>query len=250
MSSLGGGRTVIISFDRRFIFVHLAKTAGDSITTALMPYAGKNSVVVSNDFQARRDGLRRSRYRQLYKLAKHSTADEIRSAVGDEVWNGSYKFAFVRNPIGRAMSLYTFIERKAEERARLLPRNLWYATLASGEDDPANWPAMVAYRESTSFSDFIRHPSALKDQAMHPQSSSLYDAEGMPLVDYVGRVERIDEDFKEIARTIGLPDVLLQRKNESRRTLSRKDITKGDKEHLLALYSVDFVRFGYALGEA
>jgi hypothetical protein len=236
---------VIISFDRRFIFVHIAKTAGDSVTNSVMANVGKNAVVVSNDFQAWRDGLRRRHYRHLYKLAKHSTAAEIRSALGDDVWNGFYKFSFVRDPIARAMSLYTYIERKAEERARLLPRNLWYGTLASREDDPAQWPAMVAYKESGSFSEFIRHPCALEDQAMHSQASFLYDAAGMLLVDFVGRVECIDKDFRQVARRIGLGDVSLQRMNESRRTLSHKEVTEDDRYYLLQLYALDVERFGY-----
>jgi len=86
---------VIISFDRRFIFVHLHKTAGDSVTKGLMPHVGKNTVVVSNDLQALRDGLRRRRLRRYYKMPKHSTAAEIRSVLDGDLWNGFYKFAFV-----------------------------------------------------------------------------------------------------------------------------------------------------------
>jgi Sulfotransferase family len=236
---------VIISFDRKFVFVHIAKTAGDSVTKGLVPHLGKHSVVVSNDFQALRDGLLRPRYRSLYKLAKHSTATEIREALSPETWSNFYKFAFVRDPIDRAKSLYTFIERKAEERARLLPRNIWYATLPNKDDDPLNWPAVIAYRETDSFSQFIHHPSALSDQAMYPQSTFLYDADGTSLVDFVGRVEHIDDDMGQIARRIGLEDVPLQNTNKSKRTLSRDDITSADRDYLHQLFSVDYERFGY-----
>jgi hypothetical protein len=145
------------------------------------------------------------------------------------------------------MSLYTFIERKAQERARrLLPRNLWYATLARKADDPLHWPAMVAYRETAGFSDFIRHPCALDDQAMSPQSSFLSDATGASLVDFVGRVERIEEDFGEICRRIGLGDVPLGQANKSIRMLSEDEVTKDDREYLHRLFSVDYERFGYS----
>ena len=237
---------MIISFDRKFAFVHIAKTAGDSVTKVLVPHLGTDSVVVSNDFQARRDGLLRPRYRSLYKLAKHSTADEIRAALGSHTWDSFYKFAFVRDPIARTVSLYTFIERKAEERARFLPRNLWYATLAKKADDPLNWPAMIAYRETAGFSEFIRHPAALQDQAMHPQSSFLCDTSGASLVDFVGRVEHIDEDFGQIAKRIGLGDVRVGQANRSNRTLPRDEITEDDREYLHRLFSIDYARFGYA----
>ena len=236
---------MIISFDRKFVFVHIAKTAGDSVTKVLVPHLGTDSVVVSNDFQARRDRLLRPRHRSLYQLAKHSTADEIRAALTPDTWNSFYTFAFVRDPIARAMSLYTFTERKAEERARLLPRNLWYATLAKKADDPSNWPAMIAYRQTAGFSEFIRHPCALDDQAMHPQSSFLCDESGTSLVDFVGRVERIDEDFGEISRRIGLGDVELGQANRSIRPLSRDEVTEDDREYLHRLFSVDYERFGY-----
>jgi hypothetical protein len=238
---------MIISFDRRFIFVHIAKTAGDSVTNSLVPHAGKNSVVVSNDFQAWRDGLRRPRYRHWYKLTKHTGAQEIRSTLSDDEWSGFYKFSFVRDPIARAMSLYTYIERKAEERARPLPRNLWY--LACSKDDPAEWRVMVAYKESANFAEFIRHPAALEDQAMRTQASFLYDAAGALLVDFVGHVECIDEDFGKIANRIGLVDVRLPRMNQSKRTLSRCDITREDRDYLLQLYADDFQQFGYTVDD-
>ena len=236
---------MIISFDRKFVFVHIAKTAGDSVTKVLVPHLGTDSVVVSNDFQAWRDRLLRPRYRPFYRLAKHSTADEIRAALTADAWDGFYKFAFVRDPIARAVSLYTFIERKAEERARVLPRNLWYAVMAKEADDPLNWPAMIAYRETSDFSEFIRHPCALDDQAMHPQSSFLCDASGASLVDFVGRVERIDEDFGEICRRIGLGDIRLGQANKSTRTLTGDEITRDDRDYLHRLFSVDYERFGY-----
>lgn len=240
--------SMIISFDRRFIFVHIAKTAGDSVTYALSPYAGKNSVVVHNDFQARRDRLRRRRYRNLYQLPKHSPATEIRSILGEmDSWDGFFKFSFVRDPIARAMSLYTYLAAKSRERERLMPRNLWYGILAEREHDPAHWPAMRAYRETENFSQFIRHPSALADQAMCSQASLLHDSDGALIVDFVGRFESLSTDFAHVAKTIGLKEVELPILNASAPRVPGAEITRGDRHYLRDLYAGDFHYFGYAL---
>lgn len=236
---------MIISFDRKFAFVHLAKTAGDSVTEALAPHAGKDSFRISNDFQAWRDSIIRYRYHRFYKLHKHSTASEIKSAVGSEVWDGLYTFAFVREPLARVLSLYTFIERKAEERARILPRNLWYLTLMGRKDDPKQWPAMVAYTETKNFSDFIRHPSLLDDQAMLEQAGFLHDAAGTLLVDFVGRVENIDADIEEIAGRLGIEDICLPMVNQSARTISRQEISVEDRNYIFDLYREDYKKFYY-----
>jgi hypothetical protein len=105
---------------------------------------------------------------------------------------------------------------------------------------------MVAYRETSSFSEFIRHPRALDDQAMSPQSSFLSDAAGASLVDFVGRVEHIEKDFGEICRRIGLGDVPLGQANKSIRMLSDEEVSKDDREYLHRLFSVDYERFGYS----
>jgi predicted nucleic acid-binding protein len=63
----------------KFIFIHIIKTGGVSIATAL------------NTPQRR-----------------HITALETKNVVGDKIWNAYFKFAFVRNPWDKIVSQYHY----------------------------------------------------------------------------------------------------------------------------------------------
>ncbi|MEO1613395.1 MAG: sulfotransferase family 2 domain-containing protein, partial [Pseudomonadota bacterium] len=120
-------------------------------------------------------------YAARFDLRKHSPAAKIRAKAGPEVWRGFFVFAFVRSPYARAYSLWKFLRR-------------W-------KDGPHN--ALVS---ALSFEDFIASPEVREGaiEIAKPQSRWLADAEGrlMDGIDFVGRVERFDEDFAFILSTI------------------------------------------------
>jgi hypothetical protein len=62
-----------------FLFVHIPKTGGTSVTSALGNRA-----------------------------CAHNTPAKIRAEIGDELWNSCFKFTFIRNPWDRAVSFYEF----------------------------------------------------------------------------------------------------------------------------------------------
>jgi hypothetical protein len=237
---------VIISSSRRFIFVHTMKTAGDSITRDLKPYLARGDFVIQNDFQA---WMQRAAHRtdpRLRSLVKHSAAEAIKHAVDPDAWESSYKFAFVRHPAERALSLYRFAAMKEEERRQPHIRNLWYSTPPGKKDDPDSWPAIVAFRESDSFSGFIRHPALSAAVGMQPRSEFLCDSDGRLLVDVVGKFERLNEDMATVRQSLGLPDGALSRVNSSR-PAARGDgeISLDDRRFLADLFEGDYLLFGY-----
>jgi hypothetical protein len=222
------------------------KTAGDSITRDLKPYLARGDFVIQNDFQA---WVHRTSHRtdsRLRTLVKHSPAATIRQAVDEDAWESSYKFAFVRHPADRALSLYRFVAMKAEERRRLLARNVWYLTPPGKKDDPERWPAIMAFRETDSFSGFIRHPALSAAAGMQPQSEFLCDGDGKLLVDFVGKFECLDEDMANVRRTLGLPDGALSRVNSSQPIVRQNaEISLDDRRFLAKVFEDDFSLFGY-----
>ena len=78
----------MISHKHKFIFVHVAKTAGTSIRAALQ-----------------------SEYDELHK-PHHSYLHRIKNTLPEQVYNTYYKFGTVRNPWAREVSRYIFLRAR------------------------------------------------------------------------------------------------------------------------------------------
>lgn len=79
-----------------------------------------------------------------------------------------------------------------------------------------------------------------------PQCRSFVDENGAIIVDFIGKVEQIEEDFRHITNIIGLPETDLERKNRSHIHISQPPLLKeSDYEYLYELYKKDFDILGY-----
>ena len=127
--------------------------------------------------------------RALGMRFQHLTAQELREKLGDDRWESRYTFAFVRNPWDRAVSLYHF-------RVKTNQTGL-------GED-PVPFPEWVRL----CFRD--RDPAYRNKPKMFAQQKEwLVGPSGEVDVDFVGRFERLSEDFGHVAKAIGRPGVSL-----------------------------------------
>jgi hypothetical protein len=240
---------VIISHSRRFVYVHLHKTAGESITSTLQPVLAPDDLVLRSRETAEFDGVR---------LDKHSGAREIRSALPPETWDRYFEFAFVRHPVDRTVSLYRWAAQRARPPRLTLTQRIGLRPAPERPDRSRN-PEVRACSESASISEFIRHPLMDRARSMQPQSASLCDDDGALLVDFVGRFERLDEDFARVADTVGCPELSLKWRNASRgphlsfdrrndrpfRHHGRDELSDDDVRYLTARFEEDFRRFGY-----
>lgn len=84
---------MLISPHKKFIFVHIPKTAGTSI---------RNSLV---------SGLTIQRSKTL---RFHAKAIDIRNSIDCELYNSAFKFTFVRNPWDLQVSLYHYILKRPQ----------------------------------------------------------------------------------------------------------------------------------------
>ncbi len=234
---------MILSRKHRFGFVHIHKTAGESITEALYPHLGPDDVVLGS--------WRLGAFKNLYigqklGLSKHSSAGEIRDFAGDKVWQSYFTFSFVRHPIDRARSRYKFYSMMLQRRKRWTFYNLRQPLPFFRRNDPLRWPGMQAYRDTSSFSEFIRHPGFQEDQGFRSQCDMLLDADGRLLVDFVGRHDQLERDFAEVVSRIGLPEIRLPQLNVSRSSnLKELVITEDDEALLRRLFAREFEVFGF-----
>ncbi len=154
----------------------------------------------------------------------HVTALEQRSALGNRLWENKFSFAFVRNPWDRVVSQFHY------RRERDL------TGLRSQEVEFREWIGLV-------FAD--RNPLYLdKARMFMPQVEWIADGQGNIMVDYVGRFERLEEDFGEVCRRIGREAVLPHVK-ASTRSHYREYFDDATADLVGRWYAADVERFGY-----
>lgn len=234
---------MIVSESHNFIFIHIHKTAGEAITLALLPHLGRGDLTLGGTPLG---NLRNLYYKRQHGISKHSNACQIRSYVGAKRWDDFFVFSFVRHPFERVRSLYKYFAMMSERRNEMRFRNILYRTPFLEGGDPLKWPGLQAYRETSSFSEFIRHPGFRQDPGSHCQCDMLLDANGRMLADFVGHFDRLEEDFGHVASRIGLPQARLPRHNISR-SANRVDVTLSEEDtgYLREIYARDFERLGF-----
>jgi len=179
---------MIANNSHRYIFVHVPKTAGSAITTALLPTCHWNDVELGGSWAGR---MINPYFRKRHGLHKHATASEIRGIVGEEVWTSYFNFAFVRDPVDRAASTFHYLQK--------------WRTWNGSEimDQFANEDEFVLSRLFKG-----KGPGGL----FRPQAFWL-DTD----LDYIGRFEHLSDDFAVIMERLGLPMPTMERVNTSNR---------------------------------
>ncbi|MFX0547045.1 sulfotransferase family 2 domain-containing protein [Roseovarius sp. S1116L3] len=100
---------MIISPNRNYVFVHIPKTGGTSLATALEARAMRDDILIGDTPKARR---RRGRLKGLGapgRLWKHATLDDIAGVMPPEWMAQALVFTLVRNPWDRMVSYYHWL---------------------------------------------------------------------------------------------------------------------------------------------
>ena len=240
---------MIISHSRKFIFIHIHKTAGESISEALRPCLSGRDLLLGTSL---RGELNNAYYNFRYSLQKHSGVRKVRTFVGDAIWDDYLTFSFVRDPFDRLRSLYLYFERMLARRREPNLRNALLWLPGTDFRDPLKWPGMQALLETENFSDFIRHPAfSTEIMGARPQSALLTDREGNLAVDFVGRFETLAEDFASLTARLGLEGADLGHRNASHTgAVSPNPAEATDRALVAELYADDYALFDYPLPSA
>jgi Sulfotransferase family len=194
-----------------WIFVHIQKTGGNSV----------REVLGADIFDAR----------------KHFTASELREVHGQAIWDAAFKFSFVRNPWDRLVSWWSMIDNGRTTTTH--PPNRFFSyVLERGK----------TFEEFLlNCTDEIVDPDGSK-QIFRNQIDYLVDGTGKVIIDYIGRFERLQEDFDEICCRLGRAPVALPRTNVSRHAAYTEYYTPAMAETVARHYGRDIAQFGYRFG--
>lgn len=183
----------MVSHHFRCVFVHVPKTAGQSIEQVFLDALGRT-------WETRAPLLMRYNPDPGLgpPLLAHLKAREyvLHGYVDQETFQEYFTFGFVRNPWDRMVSLYR----------------------------------QFGYEEKCSFRNFLLNVfthdiSRKRYWFVCPQVEYLHDERGKSLVDFIGRYENLQNDFKKICVTIGLPDVQLPHVNDSHHRRNAREET-------------------------
>jgi hypothetical protein len=180
---------MLISHSKKFIFIHTYKVAGSSIRDVLNPYScisWKQSPIP--DLLKIIVGMSPPIFSS--KFNGHITAQELKANIPNNVFDAYYKFAFVRNPWDWQLSLYQF-----------------------GLKDTKHFQ----HKLFKSFKNFDEYLDWRIHNELKLQKSFIVDENNNFLVDFVGKFENLNQDFKAICNKINIPQQDLPHLNISKK---------------------------------
>ena len=219
---------MLLSDRYRFAFVHLAKTGGTSIRAALGRRRSFNLSYWSTLICHRVSRL--NGHRIGCKIPRHAPMIVAKEMLSPPVFNRMFKFGFVRNPWDRMVSAYYHFEK---ERQDLLKAN-----------ELADFSAFAKWLLTSTLAESNR-PTLLR-ALRRPQREYLVDFDGELLVNFVGRYEQLQDDYRTVLRTLEMPDLKLPHKRRGRRRRDyRAHYTDEIAELVASHFAVDLTTFDY-----
>jgi Sulfotransferase family len=202
----------MISFQKGFLFVHIPKTAGNSIQSALRDYSEDQLIALRKE----QDGIERFGLRNPnYKIRKHSTLREYRDALGNEQFRKFYRFTSVRNPWDRMVSYYF-----------------------TPSHSPQTW-------DREKFHGIISKALSTADYLRLNENEEASFAN----VDYIMRFENLADDFRAVCNRLDISPVTLPQYNRSTRGHYSKYYDDELREFVRTRFAAEIERFGYTFEE-
>lgn len=196
---------MIVSYGRRFAFVHVVKAGGTSVARALLPFLAPDDIASGYPDETR-------------SWPKHMWAAKLADRLD---FVNFWSFGFTRNPWDRMVSNYFW----------------WQQVNKNGWDLDHYKRAM----EGKSFEQYVLGG----DWLMTSPTTDFLFKDGHQLVNFVGRFERLEEDFRVVCKVLGI-EARLGKQNSSKRGDYRSYYTKPEMVDLVgARFRADIDNFGY-----
>ena len=215
---------MLISDSNRFLFIHIGKTGGMSMRSALQPFAVEPEKFVIRR-PARMVGDRPNPLYTVWEtLLLHVKARDAKRELPHGVFDSLFKFAFVRNPWDLQVSMYHFILREPKA-----PRHGEVKALGGFE-------AFIDWVAAT--------PDPFPKGITKLQGDMITSSDGKMLMDFIGTYENLERDFAYIGQKIGI-DAVLPRVNQSRHNDYRTYYNARTRELVAHHFKQDIELFGY-----
>ena len=218
---------MLLSKKKKFIFIHVPKVAGQSVTNALMPFAASGwqrglSCIIPYRYQLKL-------YTKLRKhtgitflpqpFVDHVRCEEVIQTLGAETFNAYFSFSFVRNPWAWVLSQYSYaLKNPRHNRHRLV-------------------------KEFNDFDSYLKW-HCKEDDHLYLQKSFVCDTNGKLLVNFIGKQEQLEKDFNHVCKTIGIASKL-PTFNVSTKSSYKNHYNQDTRDLVASRYAQDIDLFGY-----
>ncbi len=215
---------MLLSNRYKFLFVHIAKTGGTSVRTALNRLRWRDPYYPLMFLCHRFSHL--TGHRLGTKFPRHSKIIAAREMLPAELFEQLFKFAFVRNPWDLQVSSFHHIRRERPE-------------FMNGIDD---FNAFMRWKF-----DPERPWQYHIDTSLELQTDYLVGLHGEKLVDFIGRTERLQADFDTVCDRIGVARMTLptRRKATDRKQDYRSYYADDTAELVARHFARDIEMLGY-----
>jgi len=210
---------MMIDKERRFIFIHIPKTGGTSVETFFMPSERDRIRNIYGNTPLQSDNQAHLKFYHLQIQYPRLNFDKY------------FKFTVVRNPWDRVVS--NFFHSKREHRQDLrkfLGFGIW---------------------ENFTFNEFVEKIQHLEKEHPHydEQWSFLVDRKGRFCMDYIARMENLENDFMEICQKLKITDSKIPHVNKGKGGSYTQYYNDETKQIIAEKYAKDIELFGYKFGE-
>jgi hypothetical protein len=208
---------MILSHDKKFIYIHVYKVAGTSIRTALQKYDD----LATTDFPWHQNMKfwlgKRSQIFSIWSI-DHIKVNTVKKYLPEDVFNKYYKFTFIRNPWDWQVSLYHYMLQWKEHPQHKLIRGM------------KTFDEYIEWRINEDF---------------ELQKDFICDSKGKNLMNFVGRFENLQEDFNKACEEIGIPQVSLPKVNTSKHRFYKEYYNKHTRDLIYNAFKKDIELFNY-----
>ena len=163
----------------------------------------------------------------------HLTASIHKSRFSEKEWDQTFKFTFVRNPYSRLYSAYNYLSQGGRRR-----------------DLDKEYQCKLNTYES--FDAFVINglEKAVNEKIQHftPQFEMITDSNGVLMVDFIGKYETLEIDFR-IIQHLSKRKIIRNLKQENFATTPKEHFTFSPQmiNIVQKVYQKDFELFGYPL---
>lgn len=214
---------MIISLRHRYVFVHIPKTGGTSLSLALEAKVGKDDILIGDTPKAVKRRGRVAKVNAAGRLWKHSKLADVDGVLPRETLSDYTVFAVTRNPWDRFVSYYHWLREQSFNHA------------------------LVKLAKAVDFQTFLGNPAVQKSIQGDQTRDYLSDVFGEYRGDLVLQLEQLEQDLVRLEALLGIKLGNIPHTNTSQRPKGYRAFYTDESAGVIArAYADDIKLFGYS----